>query len=59
MDFLIEYRVSHACQQLVLSTNLSIGEISEACGFQNQSNFNRQFKAVKGISPSFYKKSFE
>ncbi|WP_125222362.1 helix-turn-helix domain-containing protein [Maribacter algicola] len=59
MDFLIEYRVSHACQQLVLSNSLSISKIEETYGFQNQSNFNRQFKALKGISPSSYKKSFE
>lgn len=57
MDFLIEYRVSHACQQLIRSNSMSIGEIAEACGFQSQSNFNRQFKAIKNVSPTNYKKS--
>ncbi|PIB26319.1 AraC family transcriptional regulator [Maribacter sp. 4G9] len=55
MDFLIEYRVAHASQQLARSNSMSISEIAEACGFQSQSNFNRRFKELKGITPTQYR----
>ena len=34
---------------------LSIAEIADQSGFNNISNFNRQFKVIKEISPSVYK----
>jgi len=52
-QFLIELRLEHACQ-LLNDTTLSITEIAEKSGFNSISNFNRQFKAHKGISPSQY-----
>lgn len=59
MDFLIEYRIAHACQQLSQSNTISVAEVAEACGFHSQSNFNRKFKAIKGVSPTAFKKSME
>ena len=44
------YRISLA-QNLLISTNKSIGEIAEECGFQNQSSFNRVFSKYVGFSP--------
>ncbi|WP_411767286.1 helix-turn-helix domain-containing protein [Winogradskyella sp. A3E31] len=54
-DFLIAYRLEHVCQQLLRSKNRSITEISGALGFQSQSNFNRKFKEIKGVTPSEYR----
>lgn len=52
-QFLIELRLEHACQ-LLLHANLPIAQIAERSGFNSISNFNRQFKAQKGISPTQY-----
>ena len=52
MQFLNELRVEQACKLLMNRTDLTIAEIAERCGFQNISNFNRQFKTVKKMTPS-------
>ena len=52
-QFLIELRLEHACQ-LLNDKALPISEIAEKSGFNSISNFNRQFKTQKGISPSQY-----
>jgi AraC-like DNA-binding protein len=44
--FLLEIRIGHACK-LLIEDRLSIGQISFESGFQDCSNFNRYFKAVK------------
>lgn len=51
---LIEYRVAIACR-LLQETDLQVTEICERCGFLNLSNFNRQFRKVKGLSPRSYR----
>lgn len=53
-DFLIAFRIAHACQLLVRDDNRSIAEIAEISGFNSISNFNRKFKKTKSISPSQY-----
>ncbi len=53
-QFLIELRIEHACQLLLKNNTLSIAEIAELSGFKSISNFNRKFKAHKGIIPSSY-----
>ena len=59
INFLLDIRIGHACKLLVKKTDLSIAEISYQSGFNNLTNFNRKFKAIKGITPSeFRKKSF-
>ena len=58
-QFLIELRIEHACQLLVRNDDqLSILEISEKSGFTSISNFNRQFKRLKGLIPSHYSTKF-
>ncbi len=47
-------RVELACQHLGLGA-LSITEICYDVGFRNVSNFNRQFLALKGMSPSRFR----
>lgn len=54
-DFLISYRVEHACLEMTKSKTHSIMEIAERCGFQSQSNFNRRFKELKGMTPTTYR----
>ncbi len=56
-QFLIEIRIENACKFLLKNHELSIGEISTKCGFQNISNFNRKFKEIKGVTPSQYRRS--
>lgn len=55
VSFLNELRIEHACKLLLANNDFSIAEIAELNGFQNISNFNRQFKAVKKMSPSGFK----
>ena len=54
--FLNELRVEHASKFLLDESEYSIAEISEYSGFNNISNFNRQFKAIKQMSPTQLKK---
>lgn len=54
VQFLNEIRVGYACK-LLIDDDLSIAQIGYQCGFNNLSNFNRQFKKIIGISPKAYK----
>jgi AraC-like DNA-binding protein len=53
-QFLNEIRIGHACKILIEEDNKSITDVAFLSGFNNMSNFNRQFKLVKGKSPSTY-----
>ena len=55
--FLNELRIENACKLLLSKESFSIAEIAEKSGFHNISNFNRQFKSVKKIVPSEYRKA--
>lgn len=44
--------------QLLAADHLSIRNIAEQCGFQNQSKFTAAFKDVHGITPSEFRKAF-
>jgi len=48
-----EIRVGHSCK-LLLENKMNISGICFESGFNNVSNFNEQFKKIKGISPSQY-----
>ncbi len=48
-----EIRVGHACK-LLIENKMNISGISYESGFNNISNFNEQFKKIKGITPSQY-----
>jgi len=56
-QFVNELRISLACKFLNHG-NYSIGQISDEAGFNNLSNFNRQFKNLMGKSPSEYRELF-
>jgi AraC-like DNA-binding protein len=50
-----EIRIGHACK-LLIENKMNISGICFDSGFSNISNFNEQFKKIKGISPSQYVK---
>ena len=54
-QFINEIRVGHACK-LLQSEDNSIGYVCYASGFNNPTNFNKFFKALKGMKPSEYRK---
>jgi AraC-like DNA-binding protein len=54
-DYIIDIRVSHACQMLQ-ETDLSIAQISENTGFYNVSNFNKLFRLRKKTTPKEFRK---
>jgi AraC-like DNA-binding protein len=54
--FLNELRIEQACKLLVSNKESTILEIAELSGYNNLSNFNRQFQIIKQQSPSEYKK---
>jgi AraC-like DNA-binding protein len=53
--FLNELRVENASKLLQSDKGLTIAEIADTSGFNNISNFNRQFKSIKQISPSAFR----
>ena len=55
VQFLNELRIEHASKLLKSKKELSIAEVAEASGFNNISNFNRQFKTLKHMSPTTFK----
>jgi len=50
-----QMRVTHACQ-LLMQTNRYVTSICYAAGFNNVANFNRQFLALKGVTPSEFRR---
>lgn len=49
-DYLRRTKLRYA-RKLILSTDISMTEISEMCGYVTQSHFNREFKERYGVSP--------
>ena len=58
VDYIIDVRMGVAARMLV-DTTTSVSEICYACGFNNLSNFNRIFKAKKGISPREFRQIYK
>jgi YesN/AraC family two-component response regulator len=52
-EYLNEIRIGYACK-LLIENEHNITTICYESGFNNISNFNRQFKKIKGKSPSDY-----
>lgn len=55
--FLTELRIEHACKLLLSNPDTSIATIAEQSGYNNISNFNRQFQVYKQQSPTKFKAS--
>ncbi len=58
MEYVIQYRVKMA-KLLLLSTELSIKEIGEKCGFRDSSYFIRKFRQYFSVTPSYFRKKIE
>lgn len=56
--FLNELRVENVCKLILSNSDLNLAEMAYKSGFKNISNFNRQFKSIKKMSPSIYRKKF-
>jgi AraC-like DNA-binding protein len=55
--FLNELRIGYACK-LLMEETLNVTEICYESGFNNLSNFNRQFRAITKESPINYQKHY-
>ena len=58
VTFVTEVRINYA-KRLLLEQEKDMVEICFECGFNNVSNFNRQFKKQTGITPGEYKREFK
>lgn len=52
--YLTNVRIGYACRLLIRDES-TISEVAYQSGFENLSNFNRQFKGVKGMTPHEYR----
>ena len=53
----MDIRLDNAAK-LLSNSNKNIAEISYSCGYNNLSNFNRQFKEKFNKSPRHYRNSY-
>ncbi len=53
-EYLVERRIS-AAKKLLKTTDMTMLEISEKCGFSTQSYFNQIFKSKVGVTPTQYR----
>jgi AraC-like DNA-binding protein len=56
-DFVSEIRIGHACK-LLMNNKISIAQVCYESGYNTVSNFNSQFKTLKGQSPKQYQKMY-
>jgi len=57
-DFLQDLRISHACK-LLNNTNKPVLEVCYESGYNSWAHFSKQFKNVKQLTPTQYRKQFE
>lgn len=58
VEYLNTVRVGYACK-LIAEKNKNVVEIAYECGFKNLANFNRQFKKIKKMTPTDYRKTVD
>jgi len=58
MDYIIDVRLG-AAARLLVDTQYNISEICERSGFNNLSNFNRIFKAKRGLTPREFRELYK
>lgn len=57
ISFLNEVRLSQASKMLI-ENDMSVAEICFSCGFNNLSNFNKQFRRIYGSNPVRYRQNY-
>ncbi|RKT22623.1 helix-turn-helix protein [Paraburkholderia sp. RAU2J] len=55
--YIARVRIGHACRMLA-HTLTPVSVVAAHSGFPNVANFNRQFKALKQLTPSAYRRQF-
>lgn len=58
LEYLRKYRIAKAIE-LIKTTDMSISDISVACGFNDLSLFSRVFKQTFGLTPRDFKKEIQ
>jgi PAS domain S-box-containing protein len=58
LEHLMRTRIRHAASDLI-ETHNSLGTIALGCGFYDQAHFSNQFKRLRGVTPSAYRKQFK
>ena len=53
-QYLVSFRLAQAAK-LLKTTNISLAEVAEACGYENPLNFSKMFKQTYGVSPQTYR----
>lgn len=56
-EYIAQLRIGKACA-LLTSTDKPIACIADEVGYSNLSHFNRQFLAIKGLTPRVFRRSF-
>jgi AraC-like DNA-binding protein len=56
VEYLNIVRIGHACK-LLGEKDFNVVEIAYQCGYNTLANFNRQFKKIKNLTPSEYRKT--
>ena len=57
IEYLGQVRINASCR-LLTETERSVSDISFACGYENLSNFNKQFKDAVGCTPLEYRTTY-
>ena len=57
IEYVNQIRIGQFCK-LISEKDKSILEAAYSCGFNSIANFNRQFKKIKGMSPSEFRREF-
>jgi len=55
-EYMTQMRMRRACELLSMA-DLSVGEVAESCGYQDQLYFSRVFRAHFGVAPSKYREA--
>jgi AraC-like DNA-binding protein len=55
--YIARVRIGHACRMLA-HTSAPVSVVAARSGFPNVANFNRQFKALKELTPAAYRRQF-
>jgi AraC-like DNA-binding protein len=56
-EYVTELKIGQACALLVNST-MPIANIADEVGYRNLANFNRRFRALKGMTPREFRRNF-
>ena len=56
-EYIAELRIGQACALLV-NSDQPIAHVADAAGYRSLANFNRQFRAARGMTPRAFRRSF-